>query len=229
MERKRVLGLLVCSLFIILIAALYYFDVARFISLSQLQKHSAFMVGFVSRYYFLSVVLYILFFTAMIACSLPVTGPLTLLGGFLFGSLRGALFAITGATMGVAIAFLLFRRGLSSAVHTKHAKRLETFKSKMKEHGVSYLLLLHFLTVVPYAVINMLAALAGISLWVVVWTTVVGFIPTSFIYAFAGSQFMTITSMGDIFSPNIIIAFVLLALLAFLPILIKRLKKGATL
>jgi len=229
MERNRVLGLLGCGLFLVSIVMLYYLDVVRFISFEQLQKHGASLAGFVSKHYFLSVFLYISFFIAIIAFSLPVTGPLTLLAGFLFGVLPGALFAIVGATMGASIAFLVFRSGLSGAAHTKYAQRLETFKRKISEHGVSYLLVLHFLTIIPYAIINVLAALAGIPFRTMVWTTAVGVIPTSFIYAFAGSQFMTITSMRDIFSSNVIIAFVLLILLAFMPIIIKWLKKGSTL
>ena len=105
---------------------------------------------------------------------------------------------------------------------------LEKFERRIEEYGPPYLLMLHFSTLFPYAVINVLAALAGISVVTVMWTTAVGFLPSALIYSFAGSRLTTISSVRDVFSPQIILALVLLVLLMLVPIVVKQVKnRGA--
>ena len=58
------------------------------------------------------------------------------------------------------------------------------------------------------------------------WTTALGFVPYALIYTFAGSRFTTITSMGDIFSPSVIAAFVLLMLFSIVPLIVNRIRGG---
>jgi uncharacterized membrane protein YdjX (TVP38/TMEM64 family) len=55
--------------------------------------------------------------------------------------------------------------------------------------------------------------------------TALGIIPGSFVYAYAGRQLGTINSLKEIASPNVIIAFVLLGLLALVPTLYKKLSR----
>jgi uncharacterized membrane protein YdjX (TVP38/TMEM64 family) len=54
--------------------------------------------------------------------------------------------------------------------------------------------------------------------------TAVGIVPGSFVYAYAGRQLGTINSLNEIASPNVIAAFVLLGLLALMPIVYKKFK-----
>jgi len=225
-KKKKLIWLGVLVFFIICIAIFYYFDVDDFFSLARLQKNSLAMLQFVQRNYLLSVGLYIALFVAMIAFSLPITGPLTVLGGFLFGFIRGTLYATVSATAGASIAFLIFRKGLTDVVNKKYGKRLERLEQSIKKYGAADLLISNFSTMVPYAVINVLAALSDIRLWTIIWTTFVGCIPISLVYTFAGSRFTNITSMSEIFSFNVIFAFILLILVMLIPLVIQRLRGG---
>jgi len=201
MKQSRFVGLVIIGLFVLAAFAFYIFDGARFFTLAQLQQYSSTLASYTRDHYFLGVTVYFAIFITVIAFSLPVTGPLTLLGGFLFGVVRGSLLATLGATAGATIAFLLLRRGVKDVAGTKRGARLQRFKKNLKKQGAWYLLMMHFSTVLPYAVINVIASLAGVSVATVAWTTFVGFIPIGLVYSFAGSQLTTITSMGDVFSP----------------------------
>ena len=53
--------------------------------------------------------------------------------------------------------------------------------------------------------------------------TAIGIIPGSFVYTYAGRQLGTINSLKEIASPSVLAAFVLLGLLALVPIVYKRL------
>ena len=57
------------------------------------------------------------------------------------------------------------------------------------------------------------------------WTTMVGIAPASFIFIYAGCQLGNIDKPGDILSVQILLAFVLLGMLALIPVLLKKLMK----
>jgi len=181
----------------------------------------------VAQYYIWSVLSYILFFAATIAASIPSSIVLTLLGGYLFGAIAGAGYATCAVTLGVGIAYLIYRRLLVSSKSSTYQDAAQRFEQAMKEQGRSYLLVLHFSAVLPYFVINSLAALARVPVWTVVWTAAVGFLPQGLIYAFAGKELGSITTVNDIFTTPVVVAFLLLLVLAFIPIIVRRYKQSS--
>jgi len=208
-----------------LIVLLRLLGLTKYFSLAYLQESSHYFKEFLEEHYWSSATGYIGSYALLIAVGFPSVAPLTLLGGFLFGALPGALYAVLGGTIGSIITFVLIRYLFGPILQKKYKERLEIFNKQVHEHGSSYLLMLHFLSVVPYVVINSLAALTNISFWTFFWTTIFGSIPLSLIYSFAGLQLSTVKSVRDIFSPTLIILLFLLILLALLPIVIKRYRK----
>ena len=174
--------------------------------------------------YYTAVTAFVCIFALVVGTGFPGSAVLTLFAGYLFGVFEGGMYALIGSIVGATISFLLFRYVFRGTVTAWYGKRIKQFKTQMSTHGVSYLLMLHFVTVVPYFVINALAALSDISLLTFVWTTIVGSMPIISVYAFAGRQLSYIQSLGDIFSPTIILAFVLLIALACMPIILRKLK-----
>jgi len=226
MKRNQFFWLIILGCLVFVFGAIWYFDLGRFVSLEYLQAQSSFLTQWTAGNYFLAVILYLTVFTAIIGLSIPATGPLTLLGGFLFGTLRGSVFAVAGATLGASIGFLVLRRGVSDTLKEKYGKHLQNFEKNIKSYGPFYLLILHFSTMVPYGVINVLAALANVRLRTIAWTTAVGFIPLAIVYTFAGSRLTEISSLGDLFSPGVVFALALLILLTLIPIVVKKIREG---
>ena len=97
-------------------------------------------------------------------------------------------------------------------------------RNNVQKFGVSYLLMLQFLTLVPYFIINTVAAVAHVPVLTFVWTTAVGALPLLFVYSFAGRQLGAIQSMRDIVTLPMLLAFVLLAFIAILPMIIRKIK-----
>jgi uncharacterized membrane protein YdjX (TVP38/TMEM64 family) len=52
--------------------------------------------------------------------------------------------------------------------------------------------------------------------------TAIGIIPGSFVFAYAGRQLGSINSLQEVASPNVLLAFTLLGVLAMVPILYKK-------
>ena len=209
----------------IIIGILWYYNFYQLFSLSALKSKDHFLHRMLNYNYYGTVIAYILLFIVMIGLSIPGSAALTLLGGYLFGVFYSIIYSFTGSLLGSLTAFLIFRYGIANTMYERYAARIEIFKTQMNRYGVSYLLMLHFLVVVPYLVINALAALSGISVWTFIWTTTVGGLPIICVYSFAGKQLSYINEISDIFSPTVILAFLMLIGLALIPIIIKKYRK----
>lgn len=198
----------------------------HYFSLGYVQEQSGHYKSFLDTHYYSVLCSYIAVFIVSVALSMPSSIILTLLGGSLFGTLAGALYAIISVTIGVALACLVYRRFFFKSIGGLYAERIVKFKEALQEYGTSYLLMLHFSAVFPYFIINSIALLAEVPLRTILWTTIIGFFPQAFVYAFAGKKLASIRSMSDIFSPAVILAFGLLIVLACIPIVLKKFKKN---
>jgi len=223
---KHLSRILIILLFIGIIIALRVIGIQQYINLSSLKANRVYLQHVVQANYFLAVLIYIAIYIAVVAFLIPIAALCTIAGGFLFGTFWGAVYANVGATTGAIVAFLLVRHSIGKSFQERYKDRLNKFNKSVHEQGVMYLILIHFIAVIPFFVINVLAGLTKISLWTFTWTTSVGIFPGALVYAFAGQQLNTIKSIRDIFSLPLILAFLLLALLAVLPMWIRRYKKG---
>jgi uncharacterized membrane protein YdjX (TVP38/TMEM64 family) len=224
MQKKRIF-IIVAAVLVIL--GLYYGGLKDWVSLQGLKENSHYFKDMVTRNYWFSAMIYVAAYTLAMAASLPVVAPFTLLGGFLFG-MMGAFFALFSAVCGSMIYVMIFRHFLYDSMHEQFKDQLAQFKQNITIHGKSYVLILHYLAVVPFFMINTLAALADFSLFDVFWTTIVGNTPLFLLLAYQGRELAHIESVSDIFSPHFIIALGLLVVLAFMPIIIKRFRARNT-
>lgn len=210
------------------IAALYYGGIGRYVSLEQLKKHEVVLKLFVEHHYLFSVLVYLGSLFTAILLGLPILPLFALAGGYLFGIIPGLVYAELGAVVGAVTAFIIYRYFFYQIIHAKYHDKLEKFESQVKKDGASYLLMLQFLGMVPFFVINTVAVLADISLFTVSWTTALGALPYLLVYVIAGSQLCTINSLKDLISLRMFGTLILFAVLAFIPVLIKRFKKNNT-
>jgi uncharacterized membrane protein YdjX (TVP38/TMEM64 family) len=204
------------------IGAFFYFDLGRFLSLNALKENRDHLLAFTGANYTAAVVLFILTYIAVTGLSLPGAVILTLAGGFLFGSVLGTLFVNLGATTGATLAFLAARYMLRDWVEQKFGKWLGPVQQGFANNAFSYLITLRLIPLFPFFIVNLVSGLTRMSIGSYVAATALGIIPGSFVYAYAGRQLGTINSLKEIASPNVIAAFVLLGLLALVPIVYKK-------
>jgi len=207
---------------VFLLILLRFLRIHEYFSFSYLQQSSKYLKSLLQEYYWTSVLIFIGSYTILIAAGFPTVAPLSMLGGFLYGIFPSTIYSIVAGTLGSLITFFIIRYLFGSYLQYRYKERLEIFNRQIHDHGANYLLMMHFLSVVPFFVINSLAALTPISFWTFFWTTIVGSAPIAFIYSFAGLQLSSIRSVRDIFSPSIIIMLFLLVLLSLIPIFIKQ-------
>jgi uncharacterized membrane protein YdjX (TVP38/TMEM64 family) len=204
------------------IAAFFYFDLSRYLSLEALKQHRDQLVLFTETHYAASIVLFILAYVVVAGLALPGAVILTLAGGFLFGSVVGTLFVNLGATTGAVLAFLASRYLLHDVVEQKFGTWLGPFQEGFAKNAFSYLLTLRLIPLFPFFVVNLVSGLTRVNVGTYAAATAIGIIPGSFVYAYAGRQLGSINTLKEIASPNVIGAFVLLGLFALIPIVYKK-------
>ena len=204
------------------LAAFFYFDLGRFLSLDALKDNRDALLSFTETHAAVAAALFVLIYVAVTGLSLPGAVILTLAGGFLFGFVWGTLFVNLGATTGATLAFLASRYLLRDWVERKFGKWLGPVQQGFTNNAFSYLLTLRLIPLFPFFVVNLVSGLTRMNVGTYVVATALGIIPGSFVYAYAGRQLGTINSLKDIASPGVIGAFVLLGLLALVPSLYKK-------
>ncbi|MFZ5953533.1 MAG: TVP38/TMEM64 family protein [Candidatus Dependentiae bacterium] len=205
------------------VALLWRHGLKERLTLENIQENIKHLELFVRTHYIKSVIMYILSYMTEVILVLPLSALLTLLGGFLFGVIPGALYANIGATLGATISFLSVRYLFGHFLQKKYERQLATFNQAFHEKGWWYLMMTRFIFVIPFFVINILAGLTKVPLWTFVWTTSLGIIPSSLIYAYTGKQLTQIHSLHDIFTPKVLAAFVMLGLFAAVPTILRKL------
>ncbi len=217
-NKKFLIGLLFVSI-IVFLRFSGFFDG---ITIRTIQEKRIYLMDFIEKNYTFSVLLYIGFYIAVISLALPLAALSTIVGGFLFGVIPTTVYANIGATVGGALFFLMVRYLFGSSLQKRYADKLVWFNKEMQEYGIMYLFAIHLVAVIPFFIVNTLIGLTNIRLWTFIWTTSLSIIPGTMVYAFAGRELAAMTSIRDIFSPGILTAFGLLALLAIIPVVLKK-------
>lgn len=220
---KLNMKLIALLIIVVVVGVLVYASgITSLITLDTVKAKSLELKQMVSEHYVKAVLIYTGLVTGVAATSIPLVVILVVAGGFLFGTVLGALYATIGATLGGIMAFLVFRYFLRSLVQEHYAPQLLRFNEKIQVYGYNYIIILHYLTIIPLFIINMFAALTSISLGYFIVVTLLGSFPLYLVYALAGRELATIRCVQDIFSVQIIIACALLICVALIPMVIKR-------
>ena len=221
MDRKAIRRQIIIwiLLALVIIGGIIYFTKFRsFFSLETIQRHRTELLNAVEHHYVLSVIVYILAYILLTLSSLPVPGVLTMVGGFMYGLVWGMVFANIAAFSASILIFLIVRHVIGKRLQERYSKRFKRFNNQIGKHGASYLLLIQLIGIFPYFVVAFAAGMiTQISLLTFMWTTAIGILPGSYIYAFAGQKIGTINKVSDIFTPEFYVAmgiFIAVILLA---------------
>lgn len=229
---KKILAFLAIFILVGLYVA-YKFGFAQYLSLENIKAHSQYFAAIVSKHYIISVIIYMIAYFLIIAAALPSTAPMSMIGGFLFGTMPTVVYSTIAATCGAIVSFSSIKFFSEAAAEDVPANLLPEdytdkfgkFRRGVQEYGSFYLLFLHFTFLVPFFVINSLAVISGVSFWTFIWTTFIGFLPCAYVYAFSGQKLLSIKSVNDIFSWHVILIIIMLLFVVSLPVIAKFLTK----
>lgn len=208
-----------------------------YLTFEALAENREDLLAFRDANYFLTVLVFIAAYVVIVAFSLPGATIATLTGGFLFATFPGALFNITGATIGATAIFLAARWGFGESLGEKLESSegtVKKIKDGIDENQWSMLFLIRLVPAVPFFLANLIPSFLEVPLHRFVISTFFGIMPGAIVYTSVGAGLGDVFARGEtpnlgiIFEPQIILPIIGLCVLAALPIAINALrgKKG---
>ena len=236
-ERESDLGRYLPIALIALVAAVGFFTLKDHLTFSALAENREALLGFRDANYVLTAAAFMGLYAVAVMFSLPGATILTLTGGFLFSTFPGALFNITGATIGATAIFMAARWGFGESLGAKLEDSdgaIKAIKDGIDENQWSMLFLIRLVPAVPFFIANLLPSFLEVPLHRFVISTFLGIIPGAVVYTSVGAGLGEVFARGEtpnlgiIFEPHILLPILGLCVLAALPIAIKALtgKKG---
>jgi uncharacterized membrane protein YdjX (TVP38/TMEM64 family) len=167
---------------------------------------------------------HVVLFAAATVLFLPGT-IFGLAGGALFGPLWGTIFNLLGATIGATSAFLIGRYIAGNWVRRRAGPRLDRLISGVEAEGWRFVGFVRLVPLFPFNLSNYALGLTRISLWHYVLATIVCMIPGTLAFAWLGHAGREAASGNAAAIRYGLIALALLAAVAFLPRLLRRLRQ----
>ncbi|PKM12346.1 MAG: TVP38/TMEM64 family protein [Gammaproteobacteria bacterium HGW-Gammaproteobacteria-3] len=206
-------------LFLVLVMSLFFFDS---MTLESFKSNKLFINEFITKNYSLSVFFFFVSCIVLINSPVPFAAIIKMLSGFFFGFYLGAIYNIAATILACLVGFSVSRYAFKDTFEEIFYERIKKIEYEVEKNGFYYFLTLRLIMVVPYFLINILAGISRISFKKYLFSTALGVIPASLVYANGGNKLEQINSIAELYSPDIIIALALIATLALSPLVIKK-------
>lgn len=169
-------------------------------------------------------VIFIAIYAAATVLFLP-GAVVTLAGGALFGPVWGTLWNLSGATLGATLAFLIARHLGADWVAQRAGPRLRGLNEGVSAEGWRFIAFVRLVPLFPFNLLNYALGLTRIPLTAYVLASAIFMLPGAVAYTWLGYAGREALTGGQDIVRNILIALALVSTMAFLPRLIRRLRK----
>ncbi|WPZ34790.1 TVP38/TMEM64 family protein [Thalassobaculum sp. OXR-137] len=228
LRRLLPIGLLLGGL-----VAFFAADLDRFVSFQAVSENHEVLQDWVAANPVVSRLGYAAAYALSIAFSLPVGLVLTVTGGLVFGLVEGTVLTVLAATVGALAVFLAARTAIGDSLRAKAGPFVARLEDGFRENALSYLLVLRLVPIFPFWLVNIVPALLGVSTRVFLIATAIGIVPGTFVFVSVGNGLDTVFDRGELpglgifLEPTVLVPIAGLTLLALVPVLYKRLRRGA--
>jgi uncharacterized membrane protein YdjX (TVP38/TMEM64 family) len=212
--------ILIIAIIVALAGSFIFFDVGQYLSLEYLQSERSRFIDAYDESPLLVIGIFFAVYVLLTALSIPGATLITLLAGALFGTIVGTIIVSFASTLGATCAFLISRYLLRDTIQNKYSSALEKLNKGFEREGLFYLFALRLIPAVPFFVINLVMGITNIKTVHYFFVSQAGMLAGTIVYVFAGTQLATISSLGDILSVKLLIAF---CLLGVFPLIAKKL------
>jgi len=235
------------------IALVYGLGLQNYLTLEQLTENRDALKAFISENFLTALLIYAGIYIAVVALSLPGGALMTVSGGFLFGWIVGGLASVIAATIGATVIFLIAKTSLGEPLAARAGPWLGKLRAGFQENALNYLLFLRLVPVFPFWLVNLAPAVLGVPLGTYLIGTFAGIIPGTFAFAFAGVGLDSVIEAQQssyenclaehagegaspcefaldpsaLVTPQLLIAFAALGVVALIPVVLKKFRKEA--
>ncbi len=202
------------------VAVFYAFGLDHYLSLEALHRQGARLMHMYEMHPLLWALAYFAIYVAITGLSLPLSVPITLLAGPVFGLLWGSAIVTFAAAFGATLSFWAARFLFRDWVQAHFEHQLAAINRGIERDGIFYLFLLRLIPAFPFFVINLAMGLTPMRTRTYFLVSLIGMIPGTVLYVNAGVRLGQVQSLHDLLSPGLIASFVALGVF---PLAIKKL------
>jgi uncharacterized membrane protein YdjX (TVP38/TMEM64 family) len=149
---------------------------------------------------------------------------MTLAGGALFGPVWGTLYNLVGATLGASLAFLIARYLAADWVAERTGGRLKQLITGVEKEGWRFVAFVRLVPLFPFNLLNYALGLTRIGWLPYALATFICMAPGALAYTYLGFVGREAMAGSEGLIRNGLLALGLLALVAFLPRLVRRIR-----
>ncbi len=227
---KNIYKIAILLLGVILLWTIFaHYHLTAYLSVDGFNQYHAKILSFQQNNVYQFTLIYVFSYIVLITLCVPGTILFDLVAGFVFGPVVGLGLVLISYLSGAALNFFLVRLFLKDICH----KRFYYLRHKILHGNSQYSIMLNliglrFIPVIPFWVLNILAAILDIPFSLFALTTFLGIIPTSLIYVILGHGVRTQihqhqdVSTAMLLDPTLILPLFGLALLILLPNFFKK-------
>jgi len=220
----------------------YFSGLKDYISLSNLIEQRENINNFVTDNFVSALLIYILVYTLLVAISFPGASALSITSGLIFGWFTAGLATVSAATLGAIIIFLIARSSLGNVLKERAGAFMTKMMEGFQKDAFQYLLTLRLIPAFPFWAVNIVPALLNMKLLPYAIATFIGIIPGTFAFAYLGAGLDSVIAeqeaanpgcadagtcsieIGALVTTELLLALAFLAVLSFLPFIIKKLR-----
>ncbi|MFO1122807.1 MAG: VTT domain-containing protein [Hyphomicrobiales bacterium] len=230
------------------LAGFYAAGLQRYLTFEVLATHEAEIQAFVRDHLLTSLLIYVGIYVLVVALSLPGAALMSIAGGFLFGWMLSAPVTVVAATLGAVVVFAAVKTSFGAVLAERAGPAVQRLSRGFAEDAFNYLLFLRLVPAFPFFVVNAVAGICNVRLGTFVLATVLGIIPGAVAFAYLGTGFGSVIAAQRrlheacvaangaaacglhldptaLLTRELLVAFVVLALMALVPVLYRRVAK----
>lgn len=147
------------------------------------------------------------------------------IGAYIFGTILGTLLNVVGHVIGAILTFYVVRTLGHEFVKNIKSETLKRYNKLLRHHGFATVFYLR-LCFCPFAILNTAAGLSSIRFRSFMLGTTLGVIPTTFVLTYFFDVITNISSVADLWQPQVGISALLVGCAFLLPRLLKRLPEN---
>ena len=214
----------------------YLFGLHEFLTFESLVVHRDGFKTYVMGNIVMAGAVYLVVYAAAVAFSFPAASLLTILGGFLFDWFLGGTLTVFAATVGASILFLAARTALGDFLKKMAGSGVARLAHGFEKNAFGFLLALRLAPVFPFFVINIAPALFNVPLRIYVTATFIGILPGTYAYSYLGQGLDSVirsakadeenVSASDLVTTELTIAFAVLAVVAMIPFIVRKIRSA---
>jgi uncharacterized membrane protein YdjX (TVP38/TMEM64 family) len=208
--------LLLLAVFAVLIATFYLSGLHHYFSWTVLKKSRDEWRAVADQNREIAIFLFVFMSIVLMSLSLPVGSILSMAAGAMFDQWLGFGIITLTSTVGATLAFLSSRYLFRDFVRRWFGRWLAMVDRGIHRDGALYLLMLRLSPVVPFFAVNATMGLTNMRTRTFIWVSLIGMIPSCFLYVLVGTQIMRLDKPSDIISWKLIAILMLLAVVPLL-------------